>query len=744
MQQPVFDAESANLFSLISHQALLLLDTSGTIRLGSRGAWKLLGVERHIGIGTPLCSLLPLPREPDDSDGCTVAQLLSRAREAAEQDSSYQYRTEREGIWLDIQIEYLPEKVETPDRFIVSVENVTTAHQAQAQLKESLRMLNDAEQKAGLGHWRLMLSDQSIIWSRGVYNIHGFEEGSDVSLEEVMDAYLPDDRQRVNQLLAESVARKEGTAFKASIRRPDGVFRAVDVQWNIELDKAQQPVSVFGVIHDCTQENTVTRQLIAARDEALAEAQANKMLLATMSHEIRTPLAGIIGMLDALLVEDAWVKTTFDLKENFKRLRAISSASKSLMATLDDVLDHTKIESGHFQLDDFEFDLADVINGTADLFQPSVIDKKLSLERSVIGPVDVVGDPKRIQQIVANFLSNAVKFTLQGFIKVSLSEEPDGQLLIEVADSGVGIAEEDQKKLFTPFQQADDSIYSRFGGTGLGLSICRSLAEAMEGSLGVKSKPDVGSCFWVRLPLRRVKSQKKASDGKMVLPLIGSRAPHVLVVDDNKTNVLIAEGMLRAIGGTCEEAENGLDALETLLTSSFDAVLLDSSMPVMDGERCIELIRQLPEPLCRIPVIAYTAHRQTDVRETYLAATFDAILEKPLSREKLYTTLNYLFGETTPPCSQYRHELPPDVRTMLSSVVTVLEESDPTARIRFLESLQQKARDNGDQKAQALFGFLTACVATLNQQQVLGLLRAIDRRHALDSGASPQQGEGQH
>ena len=747
MQEQIHDYQSVNMFGQISHQALLLLDANGFIRFGTQGAWQLLNMAESDAIGVPFHHVLPerLDSSEEGDDALLTQARLLGAGNTAKECSLRKSAGHHQGRWWNVQIEYLSANEYSSEGFAVALSDVTDAYQADEQLRESLRMLNEAEARAGLGHWRLMLNSQTIIWSRGVYRIHGFEEGSHISLDEALNAYLPDDRQRVSQLLEDSIARKEGLSFKASILRPDGVLKAVDVQWDIELDDDEQPVSVFGVIHDCTAENRVTRQIIAARDEALAEAQANRMLLATMSHEIRTPLAGVIGMLDALLAEDAWLNAEFNLKENFKRLRTISTASKALMATLDDVLDHTKIESGNFKLDSFEFDLADIINGTADLFQASALDKKLRLERSVIGPVSVVGDPKRIQQIIANFLSNAIKFTLRGFVKVSLKETSAGQVLIEVADSGVGIAEKEQKKLFTPFQQADDSIYSRFGGTGLGLSICRSLVEIMEGDIGVDSTPGVGSCFWVRLPLRRGapdNALRERSTDKLTLSQVGHRAPHLLIVDDNKTNALIAEGVLHDIGGTCEEAENGLDALETLLSSSFDAVLLDSSMPVMDGMRCIELIRQLPKPLCQLPVIAYTAHRKADISDDYLAAGFDAVLEKPLRQDQLYNTLSQLFSQQAPGSVAVHSPFTTEALAELTEMADILEAGDQEAVRQRLKHLSKMACKSGDGQTQALFSFVSECVATLKLPQVVRLLHAIN--HHQTSGGLYTLGRGSH
>ncbi|MBY5928194.1 response regulator [Halomonas sp. DP8Y7-3] len=616
----------------VTHQPLLLLDGKGRVCRGSEGAWRLFGVCESDVIGRQFSEILPRSEPVSQHDGDA---LLEEARLSLKAVSDYRSRRHSDGrlLWLDMHIEFLSAEDGVSTGFVVTMTDVSEHHLAEEQLHDSLRMLHDAEQAAGLGHWRLDLLSEAITWSPGVYHIHGFDPDQQVELEEALDSYIAEDRPHIEQLIADAIARRQGFAFRATLRRPDNTLRMVDVKGSVEADDEGRALALFGVIHDRTAENLATRRLIDARDEAARAAEANMMLLATMSHEIRTPLSGIIGMIDAQLSGDG-------NEDREVSLRAMQAASRSLMVSLNDVLDHARMTSGRFELDSTVFDMAEVLHATADLFQASAKDKQLLLEREVHGALGVIGDPARLQQIVSNFLSNAIKFTSSGSVRLSLKEEADDRLLIEVSDTGIGIAPSVQETLFTPFQQADRSISGRFGGTGLGLSICRLLAEAMGGTVGVESQVGVGSRFWLRVTLARTDlplvAQPDLSRAE-VLPRVAGRSPHVLVVDDTQTNRLVAEGCLRAIGATTEEASNGLEALQKLCATTFDAVLMDSAMPLVDGGTCLRLMRRLPHPFAHVPVLGYSAGCEEG--EVGVLPAVDGVLGKPLERERLLNLL---------------------------------------------------------------------------------------------------------
>ncbi|WP_136068364.1 hybrid sensor histidine kinase/response regulator [Modicisalibacter radicis] len=720
-----------SLFKGATSHALMILDDRGVICLGTQGVWELLGVSEGYAVGRSFYDVVTNPASLEGGESREILEIARKKGMAVEGEilwSSF----EEEGFCISVNVEYVNVAGEGGKGFIVSLAPMKNFPHIEDQLKESLRMLNEAEQKAGLGHWRLSLETQEIQWSRGVYHIHGFEEGAYVTLDDAINSYIPEDRERIERVMAEALANKEGFYFKASLKHPDGDLCTVDVRGDVELNEEGVPVSLFGVIHDCTAENEIARQLIVARDDAVAESEANRMLLATMSHEIRTPLSGVISMLDEMLVEEKAKNQRIDARPNVSVLNTIRTASQALMSTLNDVLDHTRIESGNLHLDPCRFDLSEIVIGTTDLFQSAARDKGIGLKRIVAGPLWVKGDPVRIQQIVSNFVSNAIKFTVRGGVEVSLSSECQ-DLLIEVSDTGIGIAVEDQEKLFKPFQQAEKSIASRFGGTGLGLSICSRLAEAMGGKIGVISEPGVGSRFWFSVSLPRVDDKEDRDKGGGVvdtLPRIKEREPHVLIVDDTKTNVLIAEGQLRLLGAACVEAGNGFEALQELLASTFDAILMDGKMPILNGLNCVRLIRLLPPPLCNVPVIAYTAERRVDVQVEFDSVGFDDIIEKPLDRETLFTTLERVLDER-----RGDGEVKSSNFEFLLSIGMVFERledrmltGDRKAVERILETLYAKAEAEDNGTLHAICIFLRESLALLSMTHVHSLLCALSQQ----------------
>ena len=503
-------------------------------------------------------------------------------------------------------------------------------------LRERLQDLT--EQTALMGHWRLDLATRSMHWSNGVYRIHGLPISSGMALDKALLFLIPEDRARVEKALDDAVRNRLGYAFRATIRRPDGVFRTVEVKGRPEFDDCGEAVALFGVIRDVTTETEANRCLMKARDDATAAAEAQMMLLATMSHEIRTPLSGIIGMLEILREEQ-------DHGRRLRALASVESASKTLLAVLNDVLDHTKIESGQLTLEHIPFDLAEVAASAAELFRPSAQQKRLRFECRVEGHMPVLGDPVRVQQILSNFLSNAIKFTDEGSVRLHISDEGDAGFLIKVTDTGIGIPEEKLKGLFMPFRQAEVSITREFGGSGLGLAICKRLAEAMHGMIGADSSPGTGSMFWARLPLERdssVPREQEVSHSREQLPLLAGEAPCILVVDDVETNRLVAEAQFQALGARMRLAANGLEGLKLLCAGGIDAVLMDGSMPLLNGIEAAELIRMLPRPLGDVPIIGYTAHSLSESHESMQAAGMDAVLEKPLDRATALKKLTLL------------------------------------------------------------------------------------------------------
>jgi signal transduction histidine kinase/HPt (histidine-containing phosphotransfer) domain-containing protein/ActR/RegA family two-component response regulator/putative methionine-R-sulfoxide reductase with GAF domain len=385
-----------------------------------------------------------------------------------------------------------------------------------------------------------------------------------------------------------------------------------------------------------------------ARAEAAAANHAKSTFLATMSHEIRTPMNGVLGMVEVLErqgLNDVQRRTVSTIRDS----------GKALLHIIDDVLDFSKIEAGRLELEATPFLLTSLVQAVVDTFRPQVLAKGLTLDVEIdAGSQDaLIGDPTRVRQILFNLLSNAIKFTDRGGVRVRIGAVPLGQgaarATLAVTDTGIGLSKEQLARLFQPFVQADSSTTRQFGGTGLGLSIVRRLAQAMGGDVAAESAPGTGSTFTVTLTLQAA----PAGSPLKALPKAAARAPakaaakrddgpRVLVVDDHPVNRDVLVLQLEQLGIGADTAENGIDALEAWTThGQYAAVLADIHMPHMDGHELARRVRaaEAERGAARTPIVAVTANAMKGEEERCLASGMDACLVKPVSIERLRSTL---------------------------------------------------------------------------------------------------------
>ncbi len=380
----------------------------------------------------------------------------------------------------------------------------------------------------------------------------------------------------------------------------------------------------------------VQEELKKSKEIAEKAAGAKSLFLANMSHEIRTPLNGIVGMVDIMR------QTQLD-KEQLEYLDIIEISSDTLLMIINDILDFSKIEAGQIKFENIAFNIREEIDNVKKLLaykiKQSEFDFSVKVSDSV--PVLVMGDPLRLKQILINLLNNAFKFTEQGFVKLDISLEGiannNYKLRFEIEDSGIGISQDNQKKLFRTFTQADTSTTRKFGGTGLGLAICKRLTHMMKGEIGVESELGKGSLFWFTAVFEPVVSGKRPESPKAFV-LTPDYHLNILLAEDNDINAKVAMLCVKRLGHKVTLAINGIEAVELFKEEHFDLILMDVHMPGMDGVEATQEIRRIEKESGigeGIPIIAMTANKFNDEVKLFLKSGMNDHLGKPFKPTEL-------------------------------------------------------------------------------------------------------------
>ena len=389
------------------------------------------------------------------------------------------------------------------------------------------------------------------------------------------------------------------------------------------------------VLMDITEEKETQEKLSKAIKDANAAYHTQSEFLANMSHEIRTPINGILGMLQLTLMAD-------DLQDDYRdNLVTAQNCADTLLRLINDILDFTKLESGKYKIRIDDFDIYEVIENTVSVQVPLATDKGLTLDYNIAPnmPKTLKGDAQRIEQVLNCLLSNAIKFTATGGVRVKVAFMDEGPnkiiLRMAVVDSGIGIAEENKDKLFKRFSQVDGSNTRKYGGSGLGLVITKQIVELMGGNISVQSKEDVGSTFIVEIPLEVVErsNEEEGEEEQAVFAIQGKKRIRILVAEDEPVNQLVIGKLLGMAGYSYDIAENGQVAVDLFQKKTFDIALFDVQMPVMDGLEAISIIRSYEKvnDIPRTPIIAVTALAMYGDKERILEAQFDDYIAKPYS-----------------------------------------------------------------------------------------------------------------
>jgi PAS domain S-box-containing protein len=531
-------------------------------------------------------------------------------------------------------------------------ENVTELVLARDEGRRAQERLSIALRRAGAGIFEYDLATKTTWVSEEFRELVGPEVEAKGLLSQD-DLWHPEDQAYVRHT-TELLVTGQPSIEKRDVRlnRTDRDFW-VRVYSEIVADAAGKPVRIIGLMIDTNAQKIREIALAEATRAAETATVAKSNFLASMSHEIRTPLNGVLGMAQALQADGL-------PPAQLEKVEVILDSGHTLMALLNDVLDISKIEAGKMELAPIEADMADAIERSLQLFATRAEERGVTLafERPVPPLAPLMVDTVRVRQCVSNLISNAIKFTENGQVRVRLSSARDRsgmhRVQVDVSDTGIGMAPETLAKLFSTFTQADGSITRKFGGTGLGLSITRNLARLMGGDVAVESEIGAGSTFTLSFlaePASAHRADPPAAQVAAPGPLKDQptlRGLRVLVVDDNRVNRQVVKLFLAPHGPSMTEAVNGQEALDRLSEQAFDIVLLDVHMPVMDGRQAIARIRASGRPWANIPVIALTADAMSGDRERFLAMGMDDYVSKPIDQRELYAKMIGLMSGSKP------------------------------------------------------------------------------------------------
>ena len=530
---------------------------------------------------------------------------------------------------------------------LVILRSNTRLLQTQAQLIESRERLEFATEGADIGVWDFDPATHADYWNEPMCRLYGLPKGSTGPGYHGWRSFLhPDDAERAHNDVAAALRGEKPFDSEFRIVLGDGTVRHVRSCGQVIRDATGRACRMLGISYDLSDMKKIEADLREASEAAQQANRAKSIFLANMSHEVRTPITSVTSVIDL-------IRQTYLTDEQQGYVKTLSHSMESILTIINDILDFSKIEAGRLDIETVDFDLRAAVHNVYELYQGAGSAKAVTLVLEGIEslPVAAAGDPMRLRQILHNLISNAIKFTEHGTVTIRTAIEaatgPRFILSIDICDSGIGMSPGQIERIFEPFSQADASTTRKFGGTGLGLAIVKRLVQLMGGTIEVTSTPAVGSCFRVRLPLETLPPERQLAahpvGGKPSAPI--RLAPlRLLLAEDNLVNQRLIKAMLGKLGHLVSVAANGKEAVAEVANGDFDAVLMDMQMPEMDGEQATAIIRAMPAPRSRVPIIALTADVMVEHRERYLKAGVNDLVAKPIDWDTLTLALAQATG----------------------------------------------------------------------------------------------------
>ena len=518
--------------------------------------------------------------------------------------------------------------------FIAFITDITERKNAEENLKNKTAVLDEAQETAHIGSWEHDVLTNKVTWSDEMYRIFGVTPDLFGERHESFLKYVhPDDLDNVNNIVEKCFKDQQPFNFFYRIVRPDGEVRILEAKGNVFSDSRGRITRMAGTDQDVTQAKLAEQELIRLKEKAESSEKLKDEFLANMSHEIRTPMNAIIGFTDLL-------KDTKLSREQKNWLKTIKISGENLLVIINDILDFSKVEAGKIEFENNKIDIADLIQSSIALLKAKANRKKIKMQFNIDKqvPTIVYGDSVRLTQIVLNLISNAIQFTTNGTVDVTIDlvEETDKNVTVKfsVIDTGIGIEPDKIASVFESFTQANGTISRKYGGTGLGLTIAKKLVEQQGGTISVKSEFEKGSCFSFILPFTKIntyvkvkKTERKKLDIKHVANL------NVLVVEDNIINQQLVNAILSKWKINVDVVDNGKIAISKLNSKNYDLIMMDIQMPEMDGYDASEYIRGVMH--ISTPIIAMTAYAMKGEAEKCIRYGMSDYISKPIDPNDL-------------------------------------------------------------------------------------------------------------
>jgi PAS domain S-box-containing protein len=611
--------------------SLIMLDRELRILAASRVWLDSREIRRRDAIGRRFDEVMPQARQWSlGLNRCLAGEVIQSARGRVE-------RPDGSTSWVRSELTPWRHSSGEVGGILISAHDITDMIEAMDRVERSEERLKLAMEIAEVHVWEMDYLRGELIKVGAEDTFFTEPKTYEELLTDIWGTIDPRDRPAVMAAWEAHTTGAMGEDYRPEYRLVRGDDKEVWAAGSVRLihNDEGQPIRLIGALQNVTERKRGEQALVQAKEEAEAATRAKSAFLATMSHEIRTPLNGVLGMAQAMLRDEL-------SERQRERLEVVRQSGEALLAILNDVLDLSKIEAGKLELEQTEFEIAELARGAHATFAATAQAKGLSFELKVErGAKGVyVGDSVRVRQILYNLVSNALKFTEEGGVKVAVGRRR-GALTLTVSDTGIGIPPEKLTALFHKFEQADASTTRRYGGTGLGLAICRDLAEMMGGVIAAESRLGHGATFTVELPLKRAaRAARRQPRRKRAEPHVArqGRALRILAAEDNTMNQLVLKTLLAQIGVEPVIVPDGRAAVEAWAREPWDLILMDVQMPEMDGPTATAIIRarEAGEGRARTRIVALTANAMDHQVSEYRAAGMDDFVAKPIEAGRLY------------------------------------------------------------------------------------------------------------